>query len=229
MLRGIRFGVGGCGRGGEDPGRPTRNAAKPRVISAEIEVFTDEEVRAILSAATGDRLEALCTVAVGTGAREGELFALEAADFDLNAGAVKITKMLDQGEDGFKLQRPKSRSGLRTIGLPAFALEAIGRHLVGRKPGPVFTSLSGTYLARSNFIRRDWAAQLEKAGVSYRKFHTLRHTHASRLLAAGVDPAEVSKRIGDLIETVMRVYAHWIPTIGRDTAARVDAIYGGKK
>jgi integrase len=138
VLRGTRFGVGGCGRGGEDPGRPTRNAAKPRVISAEIEVFTDEEVRAILSAATGDRLEALCTVAVGTGAREGELFALEAADFDLNAGAGKITKMLDQGEDGFKLQRPKSRSGLRTIGLPAFALEAIGRHLRGPQAWPRF-------------------------------------------------------------------------------------------
>jgi hypothetical protein len=53
-------------------------------------------------------------------------------------------------------------------------------------------------------------------------------THASRLLAAGVDPAEVAKRIGDKIETLMRVYAHWIPTANRNTAAKVDAIYGTK-
>ena len=66
---------------------------------------------------------------------------------------------------------------------------------------------------------------LARAEVTYRKFHTLRHTHASRLLAAGVDPAEVAKRIGDRIETLMRVYAHWIPTTNRDTAAKVNAIY----
>jgi hypothetical protein len=44
-------------------------------------------------------------------------------------------------------------------------------------------------------------------------------------LAAGVDPAKVAKRIGDKIETLMRVYAHWIPAANRDTAAKVDAIY----
>jgi hypothetical protein len=40
---------------------------------------------------------------------------------------------------------------------------------------------------------------------------------------------EVAKRIGVEIETLMRVYAHWIPTQNRDTAARVDAIYKPKK
>jgi integrase len=62
--------------------------------------------------------------------------------------------------------------------------------------------------------------------VKYRRFHTLRHTHASRLLTAGADPAEVARRLGDRIETVMRVYAHWIKTVGRNTAAKVEAIYG---
>jgi integrase len=89
----------------------------------------------------------------------------------------------------------------------------------------VFLTSKGTYLRRSNFVRKEWARLLERAKVPYRKFHTLRHTHASRLLAAGVDPAEVAKRIGDKIETLMRVYAHWIPTDNRDTAAKVDAIY----
>jgi integrase len=115
---------------------------------------------------------------------------------------------------------------VRTIGLPAFAVDAVLLHLRDREPGPAFTTGSGNYLARSNFVRQDWADLLDAAGVKYRKFHTLRHTHASRLLADGVDPAEVAKRLGDRIETVMRVYAHWIPTAGRYTAARVDAIYG---
>ena len=210
------------------PVAPTANAAKPRVIREEVEIFTDDEVKRILIAASGDRFEAFYAVAVGTGAREGELLCLEAADFDLAAGTVRVVKTIDERADGsFFLNPPKSKSGTRTVSLPAFALDAVRRHLDGRAPGPAFTTATGSYVTRSNFIRKDWTPLLEKAKVPYRKFHTLRHTHASRLLAAGVDPAEVAKRIGDRIETLMRVYAHWIPGTNRDTAAKIDAIYGG--
>jgi integrase len=210
------------------PVAPTANAAKPKVIRGEVEVFTDDEVRALIAAAAGHRFEALFLIAFGTGAREGELLALESTDFDLAAGTVRITKMLDQGNDGFRLQPPKSRAGVRTLDLPAFALDAVRRHLDGREPGPAFTSEAGTYMEKTNFIRRVWGGLLDRAGLKYRKFHTCRHTHASRLLADGIDPAEVARRIGDKIETVMRTYAHWIHTHGRDTAGRIDAIYGAK-
>lgn len=211
------------------PVAPTANAAKPRVIRGEVDVFSDDEVKKILKAAEGNRFEALYNLAVGTGAREGELLCLELADFDLEAGTVRITKTLDERNDGFSLNPPKSKSGTRTVSLPAFVVEAARRHLADRSAGPVFTTSAGTYSTRSNFVRKDWAPLLEKAEVPYRKFHTTRHTHASRLLAAGVDPAEVAKRIGDRIETLMRVYAHWIPTTNRDTAAKINAIYCEQK
>ncbi|MBX9579698.1 MAG: site-specific integrase [Gemmataceae bacterium] len=207
---------------------PTRSAAKPAVPDEPVGVFTDDEAKAILTACDGHRLGPLFKLAVGTGARQGELLALEAADFDLAAGTMSITKMFDQGKDGFRLHPPKSKNGVRTIGLPAFARDAVRDHLAGRGPGPAFTSAAGTYLGRSNLVRNDWAGLLKAAGVPYRNFHVLRHTHASRLLADGVDPAEVARRIGDRIETVMRTYAHWMP-VRRDTAARVDAIYGPAK
>lgn len=207
------------------PVSPTANASKPRVIRGEVEVFTDDEVRTIMKVAEGDRFEALYKLAIGTGAREGELLCLEVEDFDLNAGTVRIVKTLDERKDGFFLNPPKSKTGIRTVSLPAFALGALKRHLEGRSPGPVFTTGDGGYVLRSNFIRKDWAKLLERAKVPYRKFHTTRHTHASRLLAAGVDPAEAAKRIGDRIETLMRVYAHWVPTANRDTAGKLDTIY----
>jgi len=90
---------------------------------------------------------------------------------------------------------------VRVIGLPKFALDAIRRHLRDRGPGPVFMTSTGGYIAKSNFVRRDWKSLLTAAKVPYRKFHTIRHTHASRLLADGVHPAEVAKRVGDSIET----------------------------
>jgi integrase len=210
---------------GKIPVAPTANASKPQVLRDEIEVFTDDEIRSIMKATEGDRFEALYKLAIGTGCREGELLCLESTDFDQAAGTVRIVKTLDERKDGFFLNPPKSKSGTRTVSLPAFAFSAAIQHIEGREPGRMFTTADGNYVSRTNFIRKEWKPLLDRAGVAYRKFHTLRHTHASRLLAAGVDPAEVAKRIGDKIETLMRSYAHWIPTTGRDTAAKVDAIY----
>lgn len=118
-------------------------------------------------------------MAVGTGTREGELLALELADFDLpdgGTGTVRVNKMLDQRDRAFVLQPPKSKTGFRTVGLPVFAVDAIRAHIAGRAPGPVFTTKNGSYFARSNFIRQDWTDLLGRAGVKYRRFHTLRHT-----------------------------------------------------
>lgn len=211
---------------GKIPVSPTRKAPKPKVERPEIEVFTDAEAKAVLAAAAGDRLEALYLLAFATGAREGELLSIEAADFDLAAGTVRINKTVDRVGGAFVVGPPKSRAGVRTVSLPAFAVAAVRRHLKGRKAGPLFTTSGGRYISRSNFVRDDWRSLLKRAGVPYRKFHTVRHTHASRLLADRKDAAEVAKRIGDRVETVMRVYAHWIDTGDRDTAARVEAIYG---
>jgi integrase len=206
------------------PVAPTANAVKPRVIRPDVEVFTDEEIRKIIQATEAHRLEVLFKVAIGTGAREGEIICLERDDFNLRDGSVRITKTIDETKGVTTIVPPKSKAGTRTVSLPAFALDAVKKHLANREPGPVFVTSTGTLLQRSNFIRQDWTPLLKRANVPYRKFHTVRHTHASRLLAAGVDPAEVAKRIGDKIETLMRVYAHWMKS-NQDTAAKVDAIY----
>lgn len=134
--------------------------------------------------------------------------------------------MVHQRKDGFHLHPPKSKSGVRTLARPAFARAAVRRHLEGRGPGPVFTTASGNYVGRSNFVRKDWKPLLAAAGVKYRKFHTLRHTLASRMLVAGVDVAEVAQVLGDRIETVTRTSAHWMKDAKRDTAAKIQGFYG---
>jgi len=207
---------------------PTRSAVKPRVVKQPIEVFSDDEAVNLLAAASGDRLEALYMLAFATGARQGELLSLEAEDVDLEDGTIHIRRTLDERDGGFHLQPPKSAAGVRVVSLPEFALVALRRHMAGRGTGPLFATRGGNYFLRSNFIRKEWEPLCEAAGVPYRKFHSIRHTHASRLLAEGVDPAEVARRIGDSIETLMRSYAHWMRTGGRDTAAKVNSIYGKK-
>lgn len=204
---------------GSIPGSPTRGARKPKLSRPAIEVFSDEEIIAILDATNGHRFEALIATAIGSGAREGKLFALDVTDIDLKTGIVHIHKSLDQSVTPFRIKVTKSKRGDRHLKLPAFAIEALERVIGDRKSGTVFTDTDGGFLRKSNFIRRDWKNILELAKVPKRKFHNLRHTHASRLLADGRDPAEVAKRIGDGVDTLLRVYSHWMPA-NQKTAER---------
>jgi integrase len=126
----------------------------------EIEVFVDEEVKAIMKASRGDRFEALYKLAIGTGARQGELMCLEMDDVDIGPGEVRITKTIDGTRGVTTIIPPKSRAGTRTVSLPAFALAAVKKHLKGRKAGPVFVTSEETLLQRSNFIRQEWAKLL---------------------------------------------------------------------
>lgn len=50
---------------------------------------------------------------------------------------------------------------------------------------------------------------LKRAGVQDPPtWHALRHTHVSRLFAAGADPVYIAGRVGDSVKTVLDVYAH---------------------
>lgn len=211
---------------GRIPVAPTRKAKKPKVHRPPIETFNDDEIKAILKAADAHPRGPLFKLAVATGARQGEILALERDDFDFAAGTVRIVRMLDQLGGELKTFPPKSANGDRTLAVPPFALEPVRRYLSGRDSGPVFTTRSGGYILKSNFVRKDWTPLLETAGVPYRKFHTLRHTLASRLLTAGVDVAEVARVLGDRIETITRSYAHWMNVPRQATADRIQNLYG---
>ncbi|EQD60987.1 phage integrase, partial [mine drainage metagenome] len=73
-------------------GAVARNVAAlvdpPQAVRSEMRPLTPEQVRALLAAARGDRLEALCVLAGTTGMRRGELLGLRWADVDLAGGAA---------------------------------------------------------------------------------------------------------------------------------------------
>ncbi|MFO0852434.1 MAG: tyrosine-type recombinase/integrase [Gemmataceae bacterium] len=214
-------------REGLIPAAPTRSAVKPQSDPPPIEVFTDGEVEAVLRAATGHRLSALIVLAVATGMRQGELFALEWADLTADRGRVHVRRTLTDKGGKAVSGPPKSARGVRTLDLPGFARAALRAAPAWPGVPLVFPNADRTgYVQRNNFREEVYKPLLARAGVRYRKFHTVRHTHASRLLAAGVDVAEVARRLGDTVETVTTTYAHWMPSAGRDTAARLEAIYG---
>ena len=65
-----------------------------------------------------------------------------------------------------------------------------------------------------------------KAGWPRTRFHDLRHTHASLLLQAGVNPKIVQERLGhESITTTMDTYSHVIPTLQQEAAKKLDDLF----
>jgi integrase len=94
-----------------------RNVAKgvkaPQVRKEEVKTLSPTQVRALLSEAGGDRLEALYLLAIHTGLRQGELLGLKWSDINLDADTLSVQRSLDA--DG-TFNPPKRNKSRRTTG-----------------------------------------------------------------------------------------------------------------
>jgi integrase len=218
-------------RAGLIPVSPAAAVAKPKAPEIPITPFTPEEVGRIQEAARGHRLAALFALAVATGAREGELFALGREHLDLEAGAITIRRSLALVKHGFIFKEPKSKRGTRIVDLPRFAVEALREHLKmllaegNAGAATIFCTGTGHYLSRGSFTYQVYKPVLKRAKVPYRKFHTFRHTHVSELLKRGESVVDVARRVGDKPEVILKTYAHFLPGGGANITSRLDSLY----
>jgi integrase len=195
----------------------------------------------LLSAASGERLEALYVLAVHTGMRQGELLALKWTDVDLESGRVSVRRTITKGGGHLLLGEPKTAKSRRTITLTAGSLNALRAHRkrqleemmqragLWQDHGLVFASEAGTLINPTNLRRRQFASLLKRAGLPPdTRFHDLRHTCATLLLGKGVHPKFVQELLGhDNIAITLDTYSHLIPGMGDATArAMEDALEG---
>ena len=85
----------------------------PRVASAEIEILSADAIPAILAKLRGRTLRPIVLMALGTGARRGELLALRWQDIDLDRAVARIERSLEQTKAGLRFKEPKTRHGRR--------------------------------------------------------------------------------------------------------------------
>ena len=95
----------------------------------------------------------------------------------------------------------------------------------------VFTGVFGGPVQLDNFRNRAFKRMVAKAGLPDTiTFHSLRHTHATQLLAAGVDAKTVSKRLGhSSVAFTLQTYVHVVEEVERGAADTMGAILAGKK
>jgi integrase len=170
----------------------------------------------------------LFDIALGTGLRLGELRALRWRDVDRERRLIRVERAYSRQE----LRRPKTDSGIRSV--PLFpSVDAAFRELAARAverghyaPDElVFGSMRGTPLQPSNFRRRIWDPARRLAcldGEGYR-FHDLRHTCVSRLVAAGADVKLVQAVAGHANPLItLKRYSHLLDSRVTEAAERFD-------
>ena len=188
---------------------PAAEVEKPPVRrSGEIQVFSPEEVWALVRAAASEQDAAIYLTAAFTGLRLGELLALSWRDVDFTGSVIRVRASYAAGA----LTTPKSGK-VRSVAMApdvAGALAQLGQreHWTGDET-LVFTGPTGTYLDGSG-LRKRYKAALAAARLRSLRFHDLRHTFGTRMIAKA-DIRRVQEWMGHAdIQTTMR-YLHYAP------------------
>ncbi len=201
--------------------------------------LTTSEARRFLDAARAHPLEALFTLALTSGMRQGELLGLRWRDIDWAARRVSVHHTLVRMHGRWWLGDPKTAKSERGVALTDPTLDVLRVHrarhaerllAIGHRVTDddfVFSDDGGEPLWGRHVTTREFQPLLRRAELPPIRFHDLRHTFATLQLAAGTNPKIVSEVLGhkDVAITLDR-YSHAMPTMQVEAMGRLDAILG---
>jgi integrase len=226
---------------------PCNGVALPEQVREEMLFLTAEEIAALVEE-IGAPFGTLVKFAAYTGLRAGEIVGLKIGEVDWQAGTVRVLRSITDLNGRLIEVEPKTKAARRTVPVPKFVLDDL-RAYVGerifrkdeylfmgaRKRGP---------LSHRNFYRRHFRPAVDRlvergkqenpdgptfpgrlAGL---RFHDLRHTYASLLVAQGAHPKEMSENMGHATSQItLDRYSHLMPHLGAALASRLDHAYAG--
>ena len=206
----------------------------PKALRTEMHVLNGPQTAALLVAAQSDRLHMPVLLAVSTGLRRGELLGLRWGDIDLVNGTVAVRQTINETSEGIAFAGPKTAKSRRVLPIGATIVAALKRHraaqdelrlALGSGYGDgdlVFAAPDGSPWSPAAFSLA-FMRLLRKTTLPTIRFHDLRHTHASQLLAQGVHPKIVSERLGHAnIGITLDIYSHVLPGLQEAAVAAYD-------
>jgi len=193
------------------------------------------EVSILLKYAQEDCYYPIIYTAVSTGLRRNELLALRWRDVDLDMCSISVAQTLYKGRGRVEFKEPKTKYSRRRVAMtPKLALylreyrverESLYRHLGVplTLDDLVFSNIDGKPIDPST-LTHSCAKIVKRAGLICR-FHDLRHTYASLMLAAGVHPKIVSEALGhSTVAITLDIYSHVTPGLQEAAAKQLDSV-----
>lgn len=206
---------------------PSTSVKMPKRTQAEIQVYTWQEVSRLLSVDGPDWVKDGILIAFRTGMRPSEIYALKWTDINLSKNFISVQRSISRS--GSKTKLTKTPSGRRRIDIDSL----LAQHLkLMKKEKNLFQSyvFPSPPHSRRNY-RIPWNVSkllhgmCDKAGIEYRNFYSLRHSHATLLFEMGVHPKIVQERLGHSdIQITMNIYSHITPTIQQQAVTAMETI-----
>jgi len=211
----------------------------PTAREKEMSVLNVAQVRAVLEAAKGDRMEARWAVALSLGLRQGEALGLRWEDVDLDDRVLRVRQALQRIKGhGIVFGEPKSAKGKRDIALHAELARMLKAHRKAQTAerlvagsawhdsGLVFTQSDGHPIDPSRDSKA-WRALIARAGVPAVRLHDARHSAATLMLLSGVQTRVVMDTLGHSQISMTSKYQHAVDQMKRDAADAVgEALWG---
>lgn len=228
-------------------GLVSRNVAQlvelPSVKRERVKPLSPSDARTFLSAIAESRWDALYSIAIAMGLRLGEILALRWEDVDLERGVLSVNHTLGWYKgSGYLLGDPKTEESRRTLPMPATVTAVLRAHRARQNEERlaagvrwqdldfVFTAQRGPGVpVRPSVITHDLQRTLTRLGLHRQRFHDLRHTCASLLIAQGLTLADVKETLGhSRINLTADTYSHLYSERRQEIADRMDAILKGR-
>jgi integrase len=219
---------------------PAAEQPAPKVERTEIEIVAADRIQPTLAKLEGTEWYAPVIVALYCGLRRSEQLALKWNSVDLDGAKLHVREALEETvQHGIRVKAPKSAAGRRTVSLPRIVVDALREHRkaqlerclllgLGRPSDDalVFPDHNGGHISPRLFSLR-WLRTVRRLKLPAGSWHAWRHTHASQLIAAGVDVVTVSKRLGHSSPAVtLGIYSHLFHRDDRPAAEAIDAALG---
>ncbi len=200
---------------------PARDVDTPSISKREMDHLEPEEIRRLLDQ-SDEPYRTLFMTAVLAGLRRGELLALRWSDVDWSQNLIfvrrslfwRTTKEAGGGTSRWVYQSPKSEKSKRTIPVSPILRRSLELHRLNtiHQANPdnlIFARLDGRPLEPDVMVRQQFLPALTRAGLRQIRFHDLRHTAASLLIAQGEHPKTVQTILGHASSrTTFDVYGH---------------------
>ena len=210
---------------------------KSRQVQRKGNFLTKEELKEFLKLAQTATLSyffPLVHLMSYTGLRQGEALALKWSDIDFENKKITVDKTAVRIKEKQTLQTPKTKNSKRVISIDPTTLSILkswkkdqikiyfknGKHFKG-DDNFIFTNERGEWVHIHNFIRyfKRFIADHKLKPITP---HGLRHTHASLLFSAGVEPKNISDRLGhSTVQITLDLYTHITEEQRTDTVEKL--------
>ena len=207
---------------------PAKMVELPKLIKREMVVLTKDEAIKLLDVSQKERLATLFSFLLATGCRPSEAIGLKWQDLSFDRNTVEIKRVVVWQRTGgsWEFCQPKTAKSRRTIPLPVSLVKEVKRHRIRQqkerlKLGSnwqdfdlIFPSQVGTPLTMGRITRVFQRIKTDAEITKNLRLYDLRHSTASFLLQANVNPKVVSERLGhSTITLTLDVYSHVLPTM----------------